>query len=192
LGHINEQKNKGLREYFDFSIFNHIFATITIVNMKHLARILSLLILVSAGLFIASCGGSDPSDTSEEETQLNKFKGQWNMSEVKLGGVTQAGYTEAKVTFSGTFTAGSNYSYISTATSWPDVSAWKEDAAWKFKSTNVLGVITRIDDSQDISYSFSTDGNTLTLSINAYAGESYSNTGRVNSVAGNWIFVLTK
>ncbi len=160
--------------------------------MKHLARILSLLMLVSAGLFITSCGGGDPTDTSEEETELNKFKGPWDMSEVTLDGVVQADYDNVVVTFAGTFgTAGGSYSYTSTADGWPDVSAWDKDAPWKFK---VVGVsITRTDDNPDvdIAYVFSNGGNTLKLTIEDYQGESYTN-GRVNSVDGKWVFTLNK
>ncbi len=160
--------------------------------MKHLARIFSLLILVSAGLFISSCGGKDPNPASEEEVQLNKFLGTWNMTSVSLDGSEQTGYTNAKVTFAGTFAAAGNYSYTSTANAWPDVSAWKEDAAWKFKASAISSVITRTDDSIDIGYAFSNSDNTLTLTISDYNGVSYKNTGRVNSVAGDWVFILTK
>ncbi|MEO7991589.1 MAG: hypothetical protein ABI663_18700, partial [Chryseolinea sp.] len=129
--------------------------------MKHLARILSLLILVSAGLFFASCGGGDPNPTSEEETQLNKFKGEWNMTGVSYDGVSKiTDYVGIKVTFTGTFQAGGHYNYTSSLTGWPDVSAWKRDSEWKFK---VVGTsITRLDDDPDvdIAYEFSNGGNT--------------------------------
>ncbi len=159
--------------------------------MKHLARILSLLILVSAGLFFANCGGGDPSDTSEEETELNKFKGVWNMTGVTLDGVSKiTDYDGVEVTFTGTFSAGGKYNYTSTADGWPDVTAWKEDSEWKFKTVGTA--ITRLDDNPDvdIAYDFLSDGS-LQLTIDNYDGESYTN-GRVNSVAGDWVFTLTK
>ncbi len=163
--------------------------------MKHLAHILSLFVLVSAGLFFSSCGGNDPSSTSEEETQLNKFKFTWNISSVTLAGATTPNktseYPGMTTTFSGTFSAGGNYNYTSTATSWPSVSPWKANDTWKFKSSSIGNTIVRSDDGQEMGYSFSTDGKTLTINIDNYTGTGYNN-GRVTSVLGDWTFVFTR
>ena len=157
--------------------------------MKHLARLFSLVILVSAGLFIASCG-SDPTATSDEETQLNKFKSTWNLSSANDGTDRTSDYTAMTTTFSGTFSTGGTYNFASTATSWPPVSPWKKDGTWKFNSTSVLTKIVRIDDGQEMEYAFSNGDKTLTISFN-YTGTGFNN-NRVNSVAGDWTFVFTK
>ena len=163
--------------------------------MKHLARTLSLLILVSAGLFFANCGGTDPNPASEEETQLNKFKASgaaWTITDANDGTDRKDEYTGAKVTFSGTFSAGGTYSYTTTAPTpgWTNPSPWKKDANWKFKSGSVGNKIIRTDDTQEMGYAFSNGDKTLTITFN-YTGTGFNN-GRINSVAGDWTYVLTR
>src|SRR6187551_3295413 len=109
--------------------------------MKHLERILSLLILVSAGLFFANCGGDDPAEISEEETQLGKFKATWTLSSANDGQDRTSEYPGMTTTFSGTFVAGGTYNFASTATSWPSVSPWKANGTWKFKGDAVSNTI---------------------------------------------------
>lgn len=158
--------------------------------MKHLGRILSLLVLVSAGLFFANCGGSDPSGPSEEETQLNKFKATWTLSSASDGTDRTDEYPGMTATFSGTFVAGGTYNYTSDATSWPSVSPWKKAGTWKFKSDAIGSKIIRIDDGQEMDYSFSNGDKTLTIEF-TYTGTGFNN-GRVNSVEGDWSFVFTR
>ncbi len=165
--------------------------------MKHLARIFSLLILVSAGLFFANCGGSDPDPKSEEETQLDKFKGTWNMSSVTFSGISPTDMTDEyagmTVTFSGTFgSAGGSYSYTSGAptASWPTPNAWKPADSWKFKTSSVGSVIIRDIDDLEMGYAFTNNNETLTIEIEDYTGESYA--GRKKSVDGDWTFVFEK
>lgn len=158
--------------------------------MKHLARIFSLLLLVSAGLFFANCGGGDPSDTSEEETQLNKFKFAWTLSSAGDPADRTDEYPGMTTTFSGTFVEGGTYNYTSSATDWPSVSPWKASGTWKFKSGAVASTIVRIDDNQEMSYVFSNNDKTLTISFD-YTGAGFNN-GRVNSVDGDWTFVFTR
>jgi len=159
--------------------------------MKHLARILSLLVLVSAGLFFANCGGGEPDGPSEEETQLNKFKATWNLSSANDGKDRTSDYTAMKATFSGTFVTGGTYSYTSTATKWPSVSPWKQNSAWKFKTDAIGSKIIRIDDGQEIDYSFSNGDKTLTIEF-TYTGTGFANSGKVSSVEGDWTFVFTR
>ena len=164
--------------------------------MKHLGRILSLLILVSAGLFFANCGGDDPAAPSEEETQLNKFKAAtWNISNVTTSGSPAdrtAEYAGMKVTFSGTFAANGTYSYSSVAPtgSWPSANPWKPNDSWKFKADAISNKIVRLVDGLEMTYSFSNGDKTLTISFANYTGVTYN--GRVNSVAGDWTFVFTR
>jgi hypothetical protein len=72
--------------------------------MKYVARLLSLLILVSAGLFYASCDGGDDPQTSEEEQQLEKLKGTWNIQTVLNDGTDRTDeYPGMIVTVAGAF-----------------------------------------------------------------------------------------
>jgi hypothetical protein len=158
--------------------------------MKHLERILSLLILVSAGLFFANCGGDDPAETSEEETQLNKFKATWTLSSANDGTDRTSEYPGMTATFSGNFVAGGTYNYTSSATSWPSVSPWKENGTWKFKSGAISNTIVRLDDALEMGYTFSNGDKTLTIDF-TYSGTGFNN-GRVNSVDGDWTFVFTR
>jgi hypothetical protein len=57
--------------------------------MKYAARLLSLLILVSASLFYASCDGGGGDEKSEEELQLDKLKGTWTIQTVTNDGTTR-------------------------------------------------------------------------------------------------------
>lgn len=159
--------------------------------MKYVARLLSLSLLVSAGIFYASCdGGGDPS-SSEEETQLNKLKGTWNIQTVDNDGADRTDeYPGMTVNFSGTFSEGGTYNYTSDADSWPSVSPWKALDTWKFKSGSVASVVVRQSDLTEMEYTLSNSDKTLTLEFN-YTGPGFAN-GRTESVTGNWVFVLTK
>jgi hypothetical protein len=158
--------------------------------MKHLERILSLLILVSAGLFFANCGGDDPEGISEEETQLNKFKATWTLSSANDGQDRTTEYPGMTATFSGTFVAGGTYTYTSAATDWPSLSPWKKDGSWKFKGDAIGNTIVRLDDAQEMKYTFSNSDKTLTIEF-TYGGAGFNN-GRVSSVEGDWTFVFTR
>ncbi len=52
--------------------------------MNIIARSLSLLLLVSAGLFYAGCSGDDDPKSSEE-TQLDKLKATWTLQSANDG-----------------------------------------------------------------------------------------------------------
>jgi hypothetical protein len=158
--------------------------------MKYVARLLSLLILVSAGIFYASCDGSEEPGKSQEETQLDKLKGTWNIQSVVNDATTRTDeYPGMTVTFAGTFTENGTYNYTSDATSWPSVSPWKALDTWKFQ-TGSTSVLVRQSDSTPITYTLSNSDKTLELKFD-YTGPGFNN-GRVESVEGEWIFTFTK
>lgn len=163
--------------------------------MKHLARLLSLLILVSAGFFYAGCSKSD-SDPSEEETQLNKLKSdQWTLTSAKDPSDRTSEYPGMKLTIAGTFSEGGVYTYTSSvtpATSWPTVSPWKKSSDWKFQPGKISSQIVRIADGQVMDYNLSNSDKTLTIHF-VYAGTGFNNnSGRVEEVEGDWTFVFTR
>ncbi|HEY9009288.1 hypothetical protein [Ohtaekwangia sp.] len=170
--------------------------------MKHLARLLSLLILVSAGIFFASCGGGGGNDKTEEELQLDKLKGTWTLTEssVKFGGSTDDRFdgSALKLTIAGTYSAGGKYTYSLTTSKQVNASPWKGAGNWKFNPAAVSSNIIRLDSefgdgSQDVSitYSLSSDAKTLTMDF-TYSGTGYVLGARTESVSGDWTFVFTK
>jgi hypothetical protein len=158
--------------------------------MKHVSRLLSLIILVSAGLFYVSCDGSDDGDKSQEELQLDKLKSTWTLQSANDGTDRTGDYEDMTVTISGTFSEGGTYNYTSDATNWPSVSPWKAIDTWKFKSGSVTSAIVRQSDLQEMNYSLSNGDKTLTISFN-YQGPGFNN-GRTQSVTGDWDFVFTR
>jgi hypothetical protein len=159
--------------------------------MKYVARFFSLLILVSAGIFYASCDGGDDPQKSQEESQLEKLKGTWNIQSVDNDGTDRTDeYPGMTDTFAGAFSEGGTYNYTSDATSWPSVSPWKALDTWKFDTGSIGSIVIRQSDLTPINYTLSNGDNTLELTFD-YSGPGFSN-GRVESVAGEWTFVLTK
>ncbi|MBL0742918.1 hypothetical protein [Chryseolinea lacunae] len=160
--------------------------------MKHLARLLSLLILVSAGFFYAGCSKKDDNQ-SEEETQLNKLKSdQWTLTSAKDPSDRTSEYPGMKLTISGTFSEGGVYHYTSSATSWPSVSPWKKESDWKFQAGAVSNTIIRLADDQVMNYTLSNGDKTLTIAFTyPESGEGFNN-GRTESVSGDWTFVFTR
>jgi hypothetical protein len=154
--------------------------------MKPLARILSLLLLVSAALFYAGCDGDNGNKDSEETVQFNKLKGTWSATIVDDG-------IEERVDFPGlTLTigqSGSSYNYIFAATSWPSISPIPDDLdTFKFKEGAVMNTIIRNTDQLEMNYTVSDTQLVLTFT---YAGVGFTN-GRVNNVAGDWEISFNK
>jgi len=158
--------------------------------MKHLNRVFTLLILVSASLSYTGCSKSDDKQ-SEEEVQLNKLKSdQWTLSSAKDPSDRTAEYPNMKLTITGTFSEGGTYHYTSSADSWPSVSPWKKEDDWKFGTGAVSSKVVRQSDLQEMNYTLSNNDKTLTISF-TYSGPGFNN-ARPKSVEGDWTFVFTR
>jgi hypothetical protein len=158
--------------------------------MNYSSRLLTILLVVVAGAFIAGCDGDDPSK-SDEESQLDKLRGVWNIQSVDNDGVDRSDeYPAMTVTISGTYTEGGTYNYTSDADEWPSVSPWKAVDTWKFKSGSIPTNIVRQSDLLDMTYTLSNSDQTLTI-LFEYSGPGFNN-GRTESVSGEWEFVFTK
>lgn len=158
--------------------------------MKRVTRLFSLLLITSIALLYVGCDGDDPKK-SEEETQLDKLRGTWNIESVENDGTSRTDeYPNMTLTVSGTFTTGGTYNYTSDADEWPSVSPWNDVDTWKFKSSAVANTITRQSDLVEMTYTLSNADNTLTVDF-AYAGPGFNN-ARTESVSGDWTFVFTK
>ena len=152
--------------------------------MKHLARILSLLILVSATVFFTACDKSDGGGKSEKDQQIDKLVGTWTATSVTHNTDPQDAYTG---TFKLTITRSSSelmtYSTAGRPSGVP--TSWDSDGTLAFGSTITSDLIR--DDGQTITYSLS--GSTLTMTISGFTG---SYVGRVESAEGDWVFTMTK
>lgn len=157
--------------------------------MKHIARFLSVIILIAAGVFYTSCdSGGD--EKSPEELQLDKLKFNWTLQSANDGTDRTDEYPGMTLTFSGTFSEGGTYNYSSSASSWPSISPWNDVDTWKFKSGSVSNAIVRQSDLLEMNYSLTNSDKTLSISF-IYSGPGFSN-GRTESVDGNWTFVFTR
>jgi hypothetical protein len=158
--------------------------------MKHVARFFSLIVLVGAGLFYASCDG-DGGTKSEEELQLDKLKSTWTIQSVDNDATDRTDeYPGMTVTLSGTFSEGGTYNYSSDADTWPSVSPWKAIDTWKFKAGSIGSAIVRQSDLQEMTYALSESDKKLQVDFN-YQGPGFNN-ARTQSVTGNWTFVFTR
>jgi len=157
--------------------------------MKHFARLLSVLVLVSAGIFYSSCdSGGD--EKTQEELQLDKLKGTWSLQSASDGTDRTDEYPGMTMTITGTYSDGGTYNYSSTASSWPSISPWNDIDQWKFKSGSITTIIVRQSDLLDMNYSLSNSDNTLSFTF-TYSGPGFAN-GRTSSVDGNWAFTFTR
>ena len=157
--------------------------------MKYVARLLSVILLASAGLFYMSCDEENGGKTAEE-TQLDKLKATWTLQSANDGTDRTDEYPNMTVTFSGNFSEGGTYNYTSDADSWPSVSPWKAIDTWKFKAGSVESIIIRQVDLLEMQYALTNSDKTLTLSFN-YTGTGFNNS-RTASVTGDWDFVFTR
>ncbi|HPM30360.1 MAG TPA: hypothetical protein PLJ60_08475 [Chryseolinea sp.] len=159
--------------------------------MKHLSRILSLLILVSAGLFLANCGGSDPKPKSDEEVQLGKLSGTWGeLVSAELDGVERKDdFPGLKLKISGLFEANGDYDYDFIAGTRPTPSPWPKADKWSFGSDVNSKIIRKPD---DLIVSYVVDDTQLTLSLDCPSGGCDFAGGRVGSNSGTWVFVFNK
>jgi hypothetical protein len=163
--------------------------------MKHLARILSLLILVSAGLFFANCGGEEPGSKTEEETQLDKLKAStWIISTVTSpSGIVTDDFAGMKLTFSGSYVTNGVYSYTTSTpptNGWPDANPWLDDSEWKFSTTDPTTKIIALGYTPDLEITYTVSSTTLELEFTS-DGAIFTN-GRAKSVEGAWSFVFEK
>lgn len=158
--------------------------------MKHLARILSLLILVSATLFIAACDGGDGNEPSEKEKQIDLLVGTWKATAVTLDGDPHPEFTEDignSTPFTITIAKSSSETMTYTTSQRPSLSPWNSGGILTF-GTSVATQLKR-DDNVNLTYSVS--GSNLTLTLTDYTGEGYT-AGRTKTVEGDWIFTMTK
>lgn len=155
--------------------------------MKHLSRILSLLVLVSAALVLTNCGKDDPDpEPTPAEQQLALLVGTWKISAAKFEGDSKTEFVNSTVTI----TSGSTFTF--TAASTIAAGPWPSSGSFEF-GTNVLSQLTITHPNSDnIPTEYSVSASALTIKFKDYNGESYAHNGRVAVVEGDWEFTFTK
>ncbi len=157
--------------------------------MKHIARILSLALLVSGTLFIASCGGDDGDGPSAKEKQVDLLVGTWSAQSVTNDGDSDphtANYSNFKITI--TKSSSEAMTYVTQGRPAGKLSPWNANGTLSF-GTNISSELKRGD---NVTINYSLSGGTLTLTLPDYSGEGYLVPGKTETVEGDWVFVMTK
>lgn len=169
--------------------------------MKHITRLLSLLTLVSAALFLSNCGSDGGDDKSAEEQQLDKLKFAWTLQGETAtfnGGSSneEREFPGMVLNLSGTYAAGAEYTYSVDVTEDVDASPWPATGKWKFNPANLTNEIIRLDSKlgeTDITMGYALTGGDKILTITfEFDGAGYALNGRSTSVEGEWTFVFTR
>lgn len=161
--------------------------------MKNLIK--SLLALTFLGIVASGCGSKDDPDPTEK-IQLKKLVKTWNISTAKLDGSLREDFSTISLVITGTFDKNRpegpyNYSVSGTR---PNPSPWPASGSWTFGAGEAAkSIITRDSgtNSVDMTYTLSSDGNTLTLNFNVSGGGWAGSTARTQAVNGDWEFVFT-
>jgi len=160
--------------------------------MKHLARLLSLLILVSAGIFFTNCdNGGDPKK-SDEDKQLEKLEGIWTVTGAEFDGSTarQDEFLGAELEIT------SNQEFNFSQDGGVDACPWPASVDWEF-GANVMSQIIRLDSNlpsgdDDVSLTYNVEGDILSITIADYSGTGYNIAGKAKSVNGDWEFTFER
>lgn len=190
---------------FDFINFRPIFVTYKMKNMKHLARFLSLILLVGAGIFLSNCGSDGGGKKeSEKEKQFKKLKGEWTVFAVET---TAPGATDWDAEFAGgvlrldldNFTEDGPYLYTFAVPGGVPTSPWPGEGSWEFSSSNPSNNIIRRDsqyfyDNLNMTYQLSNNDQTLEITFQLDPDVSFviPDNGKVASVEGIWTFTFMK
>ena len=152
--------------------------------MKTLARILSLLILVSVTVFFAACDGGGEEGKSEKEAQIEKLVGTWNAQSVIYETEASTDYDN----FTITITKASSDAMTFTTSGRPagKLTPWDASGTFTFGSP-VASQLVRGD---GVTVTYTVSGTNLKMTLENYSGTGYQ--GRTETVAGDWEFTFTK
>ena len=161
--------------------------------MKIATRILSLLILLAVMTFYVSCRKDDPDKKTEEETQLTKLKGVWNLVSANDGQDRTADFPNLKLTLEGNYIEGGTYNYSFTGER-PDPSPWPADGTWKFGTNKARDIIRDPGGDSEILMNYSVTDSDLIITFNIPDGSAGWEGGvsRIKSVTGDWTFTFNK
>ena len=165
-------------------IFTRIFATLNLRTMKHLARILSLLLVVAIGFSFTGCKDDDDKK-SETDQQIDKLNGTWKASSVKYQDTdVTSDYSNFTITL--TAAAGAkSIGYSTTGRPSGKLGPWAGSGTLQFGAKPSTELVR--EDDTDIVYAVS--GTSLEMSFD-YTGQ--GSMGRTESIGGDWEFQFTK
>lgn len=172
------------------------------MNMKLLPRLLSIFFLASGSLFFTNCDDESDSKTAEE-TQLLKLKGKWSLVSATKDGNDMPYFRNIILILEGNYMGeGLSYKYyfenggeLVDPSPWPKAHS-EAKGRWKFGS-NPETTIIRMEDEVSMNYSFSADGQTLTLQFTCSTceyegGPTNPPGGRSKNISGSWTMVFSK
>lgn len=168
--------------------------------MKHLARLLSLLILVSAGVFLTNCGGDGGDEKSAQEKAFDKLKGVWTLESATWSADNSDDRfegTTVELNIHGTFKEDGKFEFDMTSSPNDiDASPWPPSVNWKFGSnpaTQMIRLDSELSSSEDdVPLTYTVTDSELEIEF-AYAGSGFVIQGaRTQSTEGNWTFVFSK
>lgn len=152
----------------------------------------SFLILMSI-VVLSACSKDDPKKKTDEQIQLEKLVGQWKIGQALNDTEDRTDeFTDFTLTISGTYVENGTYNYQVAGTR-PNPSPWPGQGTWKFGANRMTTLIRDPNSTgNEIEMSYVVSDNQLEISFELIDGAGWSNTGRVQSVAGAWSFTLTK
>lgn len=152
--------------------------------MNQLTRILTLAILVSATLYFSACDKGGGDEKSEKEQQIDKLVGTWSASAVTYDGDDQmTDYGDFEITIA---KASAEAMTFTTANRPDKLTPWDASGTFTFGSP----VTSKLVRGDDVEITYAVSGSNLTLTMENYSGTGYN--GRTETVAGDWVFTLTK
>jgi len=160
--------------------------------MKLLTRILSVVVVASAGFYCLRCGEKNTEPDPVEKVQLAKLSDTWTIASVTLDNNSRiSDFANFELTLAGTFNESSPngpYQYMVSG-SRPSNNPWPPaGGTWSF-GADASEDLVRHDD-PDLSMNYTITNTELTLTFN-YSGSGFIG-GRTSQVSGNWEFTFTK
>lgn len=158
-----------------------------IFKMKIYAKIIVFVLALGALLTYSGCGPDPTPEPPVEEVQFGKLKTTWNVSDVKLDGVSKTtDYTAFKLTIDGTV-GQTSFNYSTTGR--PSLSPWKSSGVWSFGSDPSTQIVRDPTTADEIPVTYSVTDTQLVLTF-TFARDGY--TARTSNVKGQWVFTFTK
>ncbi|MEI9920902.1 MAG: hypothetical protein WDO14_19220 [Bacteroidota bacterium] len=150
--------------------------------MKTPFRILVVIICAFFMQLVSCSKKHDPKSTTD--IQLDKLRANWKATHVTSDGVSQDGYANFVLSFTGS-EGSKSFSYATGSR--PFVSPWEATGAFSFDTSKPAEILHRDD---DVEVNYTVTATTLTLQFN-FSGPGYVS-GRASSLTGKWIFEFQK
>lgn len=152
--------------------------------MKLATRILALMILVGSTVYFSSCDDGGGEEKSEKEVQIEKLVGKWKATAVTYDGDDKLDdYADFEITIAKASADALTYTISGRPAK---LTPWPANGTFTF-GTPVATQLLRDD---QVTVVYAVNNNTLQLTMENYSGTGYN--GRTETVAGDWVFSLSK